>query len=319
MSTIQKAMENLQAKEGNQTEKQQEDAREQGLFSEEECEGDLAPSSQTPVQNPPQTKVDSPPKTTPKIQEQNDQKKPIIELNLNLMAQKGFITSNSENRAISEQYRAIKRKLLNNAFGPLASSLNRPNLIIVTSSNPNEGKTFSSINLALSIALEKDKTVLLVDSDVLKPSLCKELDIPDQPGIMEYLSGDVAEAADIISSTNIDNLKFISSGEPHHLSTELLASARMTKLVEELATRYPDRVVIFDAPPLLGVNETHIMANLVGQAVVVVEEGKTKVNDVNNAVAQLDPDLAIGFVVNKATQSLTGGYGYGYGYGYGSK
>ncbi len=303
MSTIQKAMENLQAKEGSQTEKQQDEAPEQGLFSEEECEGNLVSS----------------PKTTPKTQEQNDLKKPTIELNLDLLAQKGFITSNSENRAISEQYRAIKRKLLNNAFGPLASSLNHPNLIIVTSSNPNEGKTFSSINLALSIALEKDKTVLLVDSDVLKPSLCKELDIPDQPGIMEYLSGDIAEAADIISSTNIDNLKFISSGEPHHLSTELLASARMTKLVEELATRYPDRVVIFDAPPLLGVNETHIMANLVGQAVVVVEEGKTKVNDVNNAVAQLDPDLAIGFVVNKATQSLTGDYGYGYGYGYGSK
>ncbi|MCP5160705.1 MAG: polysaccharide biosynthesis tyrosine autokinase [Hahellaceae bacterium] len=235
-----------------------------------------------------------------------------INLNLKALADKGFITKFCENRGLIEQYRAIKRKLLNNAFGPISSSLNRPNLIIVSSSNSGEGKTFTSINLAMSFALEQDKTVLLVDSDVLRPSVSARLGIDQHPGLIEFLSGEISSASSIIHSTNIDKLKFIAAGKPHHLSTELLASERMSSLVEELATRYSDRIVIFDAPPLLGINETHILANLVGQAVVVVEEGKTKADDVKAAVAQLKPELAIGYVMNKTSRSWGGQYGYYY-------
>ncbi len=238
----------------------------------------------------------------------------FVEIDTIYLKNKGFITQNSDNRIMKEQFRSIKRKLLNNAFGPISSTLHYPNLIIITSCNPHEGKTFSSINLALNIALEQDKTVLLVDSDVVRPSVTRELGVKLDTGLTEYLSGSIANVSDIIYNTNIDNFKFIPAGKPHELSSELLASEKMHKLTKELATRYSDRVVIFDAPPLLGVNETHVMANLVGQAVVVVEENKTKLTDIENAVSQLDKKLAIGFLVNKSRGSYRDYYGYGYYY-----
>lgn len=243
-----------------------------------------------------------------------DNQQTYVEIDQHFLKSKGFVTQESENRAMKEQFRSIKRKLLNNAFGPIASTLHYPNLIIITSCNPHEGKTFSSINLALNIALEQDKTVLLVDSDVVRPSVTRELGVKLEKGLTEYLSGAINNVSDIIYNTNIDNFKFIPAGKPHELSSELLASEKMNKLTQELATRYSDRVVIFDAPPLLGVNETHVMANLVGQAVIVVEENKTKLADIENAVSQLDKKLAIGFLVNKSRGSYRDYYGYGYYY-----
>lgn len=234
------------------------------------------------------------------------------ELDVTYLNRKGYISKQSDNKLVKEQFRAVKRKLLNNAFGALSSTLNNPNLIIVSSCNPHEGKTFSSINLALNIALERDKTVLLVDADVVRPSIVRELGVTVDAGLTEYLSGQVEDVSEIIYNTNIDNFKFIPAGKPHDLSTELLASEKMIALTQELATRYSDRVVIFDAPPLLGVNETHVMANHVGQAVVVVEESKTRLNDIKAAVAQLDENLAIGFLVNKSKRGWRDYYGYGY-------
>lgn len=229
---------------------------------------------------------------------------------------RGFVTKNSSERAMKEQFRAVKRKLLSNAFGPLSRTLRNPNLVIISSCNPHEGKTFTAINLALNIALEQDKTVLLVDADIVRPSIARELNQPSTDGLTEYLLGKMPDISECIHSTNIDNFKYIPAGIPHELSTELLASERMTSLTEELASRYSDRIVIFDAPPLLGVNETHVMANLVGQALIVVEENKTKLTDVKAAVDQLDKDLAVGFLLNKSRKSWRDYYGYGYGYGY---
>ncbi len=228
----------------------------------------------------------------------------------------GFV-SNVGRNTINEEYRAIKRKVLSNAFGPLAKTLRNANIVMVTSPNPNEGKTFTAINLALSIALEQDKTVLLVDADVLRPSVMKTLGQPFENGLMEYLLGEVDDLSEVIHHTNLDTLRIIPAGKSHHLSTELLASEKMLESVGEFAHRYPDRVVIIDSPPLLGINETAILANLAGQAVVVVQEGKTSLNRVSEAVEQLNPDMAKGFVVNKAKRSSNEGSGY-YGYYYGS-
>jgi receptor protein-tyrosine kinase len=244
--------------------------------------------------------------------------KETIVLNGERLTDKGFIYSIESAHHIQEEFRHIKRKLLNNAFGAASKTLKHSNLIMVTSSNPNEGKTFISINLALSIALEQNKTVLLIDADVLRPSLHRELEFESKQGLLEYLLDEVASLSDVIYNTNIDNLKLIPAGKPHHLTNELLASTRMATLAEELAERYPDRIVIFDCPPILGVTETPVLSSLVGQAVVVVEESKTKIDSVKKAVSQLDEDIAVGFVMNKAVRSKKDGYGY-YGYGYGKK
>jgi receptor protein-tyrosine kinase len=240
-----------------------------------------------------------------------------IEIDLDMLAKKGFVSTNSDRQVINEEYRVIKRKLLDNAFGPLSKSLNNSNVIMVTSSRQGEGKTFTAINLALSIALEQDKTVLLVDADVLRPNIMRTLELKNEQGLMEYLLGDKENIAEVMCRTNLDNLRIISAGRSHHLSAELLASERMFDAVEEFANRYPDRIVIVDTPPLLGINETAILANLAGQALVVTEEFKTKLFDVENAVKHLNPEMAIGFIVNKTEQiSLEGG---GYGYYYGAK
>jgi protein-tyrosine kinase len=257
--------------------------------------------------------------SVPVITEQvNSSNKETIILNGDRLNERGFIYSPDSAHHIQEEFRHIKRKLINNAFGLASKTLHNSNLIMVTSSHPNEGKTYVAINLALSIALEQNKTVLLIDADVLRPSLHRELEFDSKKGLLEYLLSEVSSLSDIIYSTNIENLKLIPAGKPHHLTNELLASARMADLAKELAERYPDRIVIFDCPPIIGVTETPVLSDLVGQALVVVEESKTKTDDVKTAVSQLNSDIALGLVMNKTIRSKKDVYGY-YGYGYGRK
>lgn len=237
-----------------------------------------------------------------------------VKIDTGRLSDLNFVANVQERKLIYEEYRVIKRKLINNAFGPLSSTLKNPNLIMVSSSRAGEGKTFTSVNLALSIALEQDKTVLLIDSDVLRPNVSRTLDIQVPLGLTDYLSSDQVSVSDILYSTNVERLKLIAAGKPHHLSTELLASDKMAELVSEFASRYPDRIVIFDAPPLLGVNETAVLAAMCGQAVIVVEEKRTKLNELEQALSLLPKELAVGFVINKAHYSRDKGYGYGYGY-----
>ena len=226
-----------------------------------------------------------------------------------------FVSLSPKRRVINEEFSVIKRKLINNAFGPLSKSLKHSNLILVSSSRPGEGKTFTSINLALSIALEQDKTVLLVDTDVLRPQVAKTLGIENDLGLTDYLSSDNIDVQDIILSTNVERLKLITAGRAHHLSTELLASQKMADLAREFATRYKDRIVLFDAPPLLGVNETAVVAMMCGQAIIVLEENRSKLSEIEQSIALIPPEIAVGFVINKAHRTQIGDYGYGYYYG----
>jgi protein-tyrosine kinase len=237
-----------------------------------------------------------------------------IILDLEMLARKGYVSTDARRQVINEEYRVIKRKLLDNAFGPLSKSLKNSNIIMVTSARQGEGKTFTAINLALSIALEQDKTVLLVDADVLRPNVMKTLELKNEQGLMEYLLGEKDDISEVMCRTNLDKLRIITAGKTHHLSAELLASERMFAAVGEFANRYTDRIVIVDTPPLLGINETAILANLAGQALVVTEEFKTKLVDVENAVKHLKPEMAIGFIVNKTEKVSLEGGGYGYYY-----
>ncbi len=246
--------------------------------------------------------------------ENTDKSTRDLVIDLERLEAQGFVALSRKRTLINEEFRSIKRKILNNAFGGLAKTLHHSNLVLVSSSKPNEGKTFTAVNLALSIALEQDKTVLLVDADVLKPSVSKTLNIGANVGLIEYLTGEEKEVSSVIYHTNVENLKVIPAGLPHHLSNELLASDKMARLFEEFATRYPDRIVVFDCPPLLGVNETALMAAQCGQGVVVVEEYKSNTSDVKEAVGMLPDEMAVGLVLNKVTHpSETQGYGHYYG------
>lgn len=241
-----------------------------------------------------------------------------IELDLDMLSSKSMVTNRTERSRINEEYRFIKRKILTNAFGKTSHLLNNGNIVLISSTHANEGKTFTSINLALSIALEQDKTVLLVDADVVNPSIGTELEYDATSGLLDYLLNKVDNIGEVIYNTNIENLKILPAGSRHHLTHELLSSIRMEELMAELANRYPDRIIILDSPPLIGVSETQVLSGLSGQAVIVVEEQKTPASSITKAVKMLDSELAVGFVLNKTNNKQANGYGYGYGYGYGN-
>lgn len=234
-----------------------------------------------------------------------------IEISFDHLALQGYILPNEDRSLIKEQFRQIKRPLLNKAFGREDEQIKNGNLIMVTSSSPAEGKTFNAINLALSIALERDRNVVLVDADVINPSLNQALSVTTDVGLLDYLNNEVNDVADILYKTNIENLNIIPAGTAHHLTNELLASDSMSNLMSEMASRYSDRVIILDAPPLLHTTEAPILATLAGQIVMVVKEGVTKQQTVKDALSLLDPSMNIGLVLNKSRQKQDGNY-YGY-------
>ena len=213
----------------------------------------------------------------------------------------------------ADEYRRIKRPLLANAFGKSASLVKRGNLILVTSSIPNEGKSFTALNLALSMTNEKDYTVMLVDCDVVKKGISHMLGIANRPGLIDVLQGDSASIGDVMLRTDIPNLTVVAAGSQHEYVTELLASQRMSSVVNEMASRYDDRIIIFDAPPLLPTPQTHVLAELMGQVVFVIEVGVTPQTLVEEAQLMIPADKATGVVLNKS-EGMSRRYGYYYGY-----
>lgn len=214
----------------------------------------------------------------------------------------------------SDQYRRIKRPLLANAFGKTATLVDRGNLILVTSSVPGEGKTHTSVNLALSMAQERDHTVLLVDCDVNKQGVSRKFGLANRPGLVELLESDSFTLGDALLRTDVPELSLLCAGKQHEYVTELLASQRMFSLVEEMVSRYDDRVIIFDGPPLLPTPQTQVLATLVGQVVFVIESGKTPQAVIEEALELLPDDKAIGLVLNKSegVSGRSSGYYYGY-------
>lgn len=242
--------------------------------------------------------------------------KSFAEIDWQHLAKLGFLSTTDSNTLTVEEYRNIKRPLVNNAFGKGSAGISRANLILVTSSLPGEGKTFTAINLALSIATERDKQVLLIDADVARPSVSKVLGINPTVGLIDHLENDDISVSDILMNTNMPGLRIIPAGKLHKHSTELLSSNKMALFVEELSSRYVDRIVIFDSPPLLAATQGDILAKLVGQVVLVVEAEKTMQSVVMESVEKLSSCDVVLAVFNKSKRVNESDY-YGYGYGYG--
>jgi len=239
-----------------------------------------------------------------------------VDIDISLLKAKGFVTPDGERTNLAEEFRFIKRPLLANAFGRGSTLVDHGNMIMVTSSTAGEGKTWTAINLAMSVAMEMDKTVLLVDADVGRAQIHKTLGTPLGPGLIDLLTDDDIDVGDVILHTSLPKLRVMPMGRFHPHANELLAGQDMLRLTQELATRYSDRVVIFDSPPLLMTNEAVVLAGLMGQIVFVVESEKTSQGSVKEALSLLDTTKPIGLVLNKANQQMGGDY-YGYGnYGY---
>jgi receptor protein-tyrosine kinase len=242
-----------------------------------------------------------------------------VEIDLQKLATAGYVTPTAARSQLADELRVIKRPLISNAQGRSAAPIALANLIMITSSVPGEGKTFMAINLAISIAMEIDTTVLLVDADVARPAIPARLGIPQDKGLLDLLTHRDLDVSDVLFRTNIERLSVLPAGTAHSRATELLASESMNRLVEEMAGRYPDRILIFDAPPLLPSTESRVLATHMGQVVVVVEADRTAQNSVNQALATIESCPVVMTVLNKLPRSNLGSYyGYqgGYGYGY---
>jgi len=245
-------------------------------------------------------------------EESPDPQPPPIQINFQSLEAAGVATpaSPSSINARIEELRVIKRQILKTAFveGRTRTSDNS-NVIMVTSSVPGEGKTFISLNLALSFTLERDLFVLLVDADNHRRALSTLVGAPDNGvGLIDLLVDPTLRMRDIILRTTLPNLSFISSGQPHPQGSELLASKQMDAVMHDLSARYPDRLIIIDTPPLLASTEGAAMAVHVGHVLVVVEKDRTTRRNLRQTLDLLDGCDTLSCVLNKdnAMQAFSG-------------
>jgi receptor protein-tyrosine kinase len=191
------------------------------------------------------------------------------------------------------------------------------NLIMITSALPGEGKTFTAINLAMSMAAEVDRRVLLVDADVARNDVSRQLGIPPSRGLCDLIQESNHLFEDAVLTSNVERLSILPAGSFNEQVDELFASEIMGTVTRALAEADPNRVVIFDASPLLATTEAAVLARHMGQTVVVVEAGKTPQDAVAQAIGHLEGCQNVSLVLNKTSGDI-GGYSYGYGYGYGA-
>jgi len=250
--------------------------------------------------------------------DENAARKPY-HVDLSGLANQGFLIFGRGAHHLAEEYRMVKRPLLMNAFGKGAAPIEYGNLIMIVSALAGEGKTFTTLNLAMSIAMERDTTVLIVDSDVGKSTLTKLVGLDGRLGLTDILQKSDVRMSDVIIDTDVEKLKIMPSGQHCVNPTELLSSERMRGLARELSERYTDRVILFDSPPLLNTSQACVLSQPMGQILLVVEAGKTTQNAVKEALSLLPTNKVIGLLLNKYSSSLFSSDYSDYEYGYGGK
>lgn len=179
-------------------------------------------------------------------------------------------------------------------------------MILVCSAKPNDGKTFCAINLALSLAAEKDVEILLVDADFAKPDVLQRLGAPDGPGLLDVLAGGVASAEDCVIDTDVPQLSVLPAGTRSVADTELLASERAHAILDGLAAANPRRIVIFDSPPILAASPASALASHVGQVMLVVRADRTRESELRDAVGLLDGCDHIQLLLNSVSLQPNG-------------
>lgn len=239
-----------------------------------------------------------------------------VHVDLARLQMEGLLPAEASREQLASEYRRIKRPLLANITGRGAVKVDRGELIMITSALPGEGKTFTAFNLARSLAQESDWEIVLVDGDNVRQSLTRFMGLESAKGLMDVLSQAHADVDDIVVATDIPRLLFVPAGTRHALATEYLSSKHMETVLDRLAGNR-NRILLFDAPPLLGAPEALVLAEAVGQIIVVVRAGATERKAVAAAVQPLDKKKAINFLLNQVVRvhgDSYGGYHYGYRY-----
>jgi protein-tyrosine kinase len=243
----------------------------------------------------------------------------VVRMDRQSMFAAGMVPAESDRALSAEQYRVIKQDLIDYCAVAAPAGFSPRKFVMVTSAQPGDGKTFTAVNLALSMTSERDHDVLLVDGDVARPHLTRSLGLADAPGLLDALRERKRRFSSVIYATDGPRLHVLPAGTWSEDATELLSSGRMRRFMHEIHLRYPQRLVVLDSSPAMLMSDARVLAGMVGQIVLVVKAGSTRQHDVKEAAALLNnPRRRVALVLNqmrsnKLLDSVTG-YRYGYGY-----
>jgi protein-tyrosine kinase len=274
--------------------------------------------------------VSSPPMSTVVVDTGDDQEdlasltsrdlKQIVQFDMERLRAEGRIPSVELAGQVEDEIRRIKWPLLKAIEGAEGTDPARSNVVLVTSALPGEGKTFTSLNLALSIVRDRELRVVLVDGDVARPGLTPSLGLEGRPGLNDALEDTGTDISSVTYQTDVEGLYFVPAGTWHPHAPEFFAGSRMPQLMESLSRRVGRGVVIFDSPPLLATNEAQVATRFAGQVLIVVRAEETEQQAVLDAIALIDKDVPVNAVLNRCKPSLLSRYygRYYYGGHYGS-
>ncbi len=237
-----------------------------------------------------------------------------VEIDLDRLAEQGFVTPRTRRGRLSEEIRLIKRRLLRempHLGDPAARDANSvENVIMMTSSKPSEGKTFLAANLALSFAVDEGLDVLLIDADVTNPSIPKLFGLtPSGPGLIDLLTDASIDMPETLMRDERLRLSIMDVGTRVASATELFGSRLMQEFVVHIARRYPDRIIIFDTPPVLASTEPMVLCHAMGHVLLAVAANQTPKDVVKSAIEYLEPADNVKLVLNKAAAYGTGEFG----------
>ncbi len=251
------------------------------------------------------------PSRTPRLNEQ------VLAIDMAALRTSGYFPEEGSELHFGEYYRRIKRPILEKALSSATTGGSDAGVIMITSALPGEGKTFASINMALSMARERDISVLLVDADILKPRVSEILGVRQEPGLMDALLDDRLAIESLVQRTNVPGLSILPAGRGTGATEELLISNRMRQILAELRSENGNRIVLLDSPPLLVTSEARTLTKVVGQVVLIARAGKTPKPLLKEALDIIGPGCVGGIILNDAHFPSTEAY-YGYGL-YGDK
>jgi len=239
--------------------------------------------------------------------------RPPVALDREQLKEAAIIDWSEARGRVTEELRIIKRQLLNRGVSEGNGAQARADVIMVTSARPHEGKTFMALNLALSIAKESNRHVLLVDADGSRHGMRRFFKTGDLPGLLDVVADPAVDTADAILRTEVPHLSVVLAGTEQPHGPELLASQRMRSLIDEMAARYEDRIIILDAPPCLVSSDPAALAAIVGQIVFVIEADRTQRGEVEASIELLRDCPHISLILNKTKVTASNSFGsYGY-------
>ncbi len=227
----------------------------------------------------------------------------VIQTDPHKLQEKRIIAANRTEQAY-EYYRFLRTQILHRTQEKMWNN------ILITSVLPGEGKTLTTINLAITFAKEITKTVLLVETDLRNPSIAKLFELPGEKGLSDYLLKDKVPLSELLVSPGIEKLVVLPAGQPVANVTEVLGSPKMQGLIKELKNRYTDRYIFFDSTPLLSSADALVLSPCVDAILLVVEAYKTTIDQVKRALDLLEEKPLLGIILNKAPIPERPGYSY---------